>query len=189
MPAVEIQYRECSAADAAVLALVGGATFLEAYAGWIPGDAIVGHCLKNHTEAAYAGYLAQPTTRAWLAEIAPGAAPVGYALLTAPDFARELLEPGDAELKRIYVFSRFHRGRDGAGPATGQGLMELAVAQAQAQGSPRLLLGLHRENARALRFYRKNGFEPIGTRTFQVGAQTFDDLVMARRFAPDASQP
>ena len=180
MSAPEVQFRQCSLADAATLALVGASTFLEAYAGWIPGDAILGHCAKNHTEAAYAAYLAQPTSRAWLAEAAPGAAPVGYALLTEPDFSPELLEPEDLELKRIYVFSRFHRGRDGAGPAVGQGLMDLAIAHARGRRSPRLLLGLHQDNVRALRFYRKNGFEQVGTRQFQVGSTTFDDLVLGK---------
>ena len=180
MSLVEIQYRQCTAKDAPVLALLGAATFLEAYAGWIPGDAILGHCFRNHTEAAYVGYLAQPGSCAWLAEVAPGAAPVGYALLTAPDFAPELIRPGDAELKRIYAFSRFQRGRDGSGPGVGQGLMDLAMTHARTQGKSRLLLGLHQDNERALRFYKKNGFERIGARRFQVGAMVFDDLVMAR---------
>ena len=180
MSAMEIQYRQCDAQDAALLALVGAATFLEAYAGWLPGAAILGHCLKNHTESAYAGYLAEPGSRAWLAEVAPGFAPIGYALMTEPDFSPELIEPGDTELKRIYTFSRFQRGQDGSGPAVGQALMRLAVDHAKAQGSPRLLLGLHRNNERALRFYRKNGFEQVGTRRFQVGPETFDDLVMAK---------
>jgi GNAT superfamily N-acetyltransferase len=197
MAAVEIQYRQCLPADAAILALIGASTFLEAYAGWIPGDAIVGHCFKNHTEAAYAHYLAQPTTRAWLAEAAPGAAPIGYALLTEPDFAPELLHPGDAELKRIYVFSRFHRGPRAAedtgstsqNPAPGQALMNLAIAHAKSQRNPRLLLGLHRDNARALRFYQKNGFAPIGTRTFQVGTHIFDDLVLAKPLPAATKKP
>ena len=183
MPEQEIQYRQCVATDAATLALVGAATFLEAYAGWIPGDAILGHCRKNHTEAAYAAYLSLPSSRAWLAEVAPGAAPVGYALLTEPDFSPELVQPGDTELKRIYTFSRFQRGRNGAGPAVGQRLMDLAVAHAESRASSRLLLGLHRENERALRFYGKNGFKEIGTRRFQVGPQVFDDLVMAKALA------
>ena len=185
MSAPEVQFRECSAgsaADAATLALVGAATFLEAFAGRLPGDAILGHCRRNHTEEAYARYLELPTTRAWVAEAMPGAAPIGYALVTAPDFALELIEPGDLELKRIYVFSRFHAGSGnrGAGSAPGQRLMNLATEHAHEQRYLRLLLGVHRDNERALSFYRKNGFEPIGTRTFQVGASVFDDLVLAR---------
>ena len=191
MSAPEVQFRQCSAGpahsadasnDAATLALVGAATFLEAFAGRLPGDAILGHCRRNHTEAAYAHYLAQPATRAWVAEAMPGAAPIGYALVTAPEFAPELLQPGDTELKRIYVFSRFYAARQPteSGPAPGQRLMNLAIEQARADGHKRLLLGTHRENTRAIAFYLKNAFETIGTRTFQVGPSIFDDLVLAR---------
>ncbi len=182
MSAPEVQFRQCSAADAATLALVGAATFLEAFAGRLPGAAILGHCARNHTEAAYAGFLAQPTSHAWLAEAQPGGAPVGYALLTSPDFSADLLQPGDAELKRIYVFSMFYRDASRIGGTTaGQQLMDLAIAQATRQTSRRLLLGVHRENARALAFYKRNQFLPVGVRTFQVGPSTFDDLVLARQ--------
>ncbi len=172
MAAVTI--RECTEADATALAVVGAATFLEAFAGIVPGAAILAHCAKNHMPAAYTALLAQPETRAWLAEVEPGAAPVGYALLTAPDFPDGLAEAGDLELRRIYLFSRFH------GDGTGRGLMEAAIAQAHAQGARKLLLGVHPENHRALAFYRRSGFAIVGKRTFKVGASMFEDPVLAR---------
>ena len=188
----EVQFRQCSADDAATLAIVGAATFLEAFAGRLPGEAILGHCARNHTEAAYARFFAQPGTHAWIAEALPGGAPVGYALVTVPDFSPDLVRPGDAELKRIYVFSRFYRSASVVDeshtaseqdiPRTaGQQLMNLAIAAASSQDSRRLLLGVHRENARALAFYKRNRFKPVGVRTFQVGPSTFDDLVLARQ--------
>ena len=117
--------------------------------------------------------MTDPATRAWLAEVAPGAAPVGYALLTAPDLPPELLQPGDLELKRIYLFSRFHGG------GTGQRLIQTVIDEARSSGAHRLLLGVHPENERALAFYTRNGFERIGTRSFQVGPLTFADPVLA----------
>ncbi len=81
--------RECTAADAATLALIGAATLLEAFAGFVPGAALLAHCRKYHFPAAYESLFQQPQTRAWLAEIEPGAAPVGYAMLTAPIFLQD----------------------------------------------------------------------------------------------------
>lgn len=209
--------RPCTTADASLLALVGSATFLEAFAGFIAGDAILAHCTKNHSVEAYTRYLAQPTARAWLAEVDPaigtGPAPVGYALLTEPDFSPDLPQPGDLELKRIYVLSKFYGRTDGNGGAPGAGaswglvpgpvagrgsrptagpgqqMMELAIAHAEQQGAPRLLLGVHRENARALAFYRRNGFEQVGVRTFQLGSHVYDDFVLARTLQTDVRQP
>ena len=164
--------RLCTAPDAPRLALVGAATLLDAYAGILPGDALVLHAAKHHYPAAYAAELARPHSRAWLAEVEPVAAPVGYAMLTAPEFPAELVGPGDLELRRIYVLSRFH------GTGTARRLMEAAIASAREQGAPHLLLGLHPENHRAMAFYRKHGFHQIGTRRFHLGQTPFEDPVM-----------
>ena len=165
--------RECTPADASTLALIAAATLLESFAGLVPGDALLAHCAKNHVPTAYLTYLEKSETRAWLAEVSPGAAPVGYAMLTVPDFPTGLLQPGDLELRRIYLFSKFH------GSGAGRGMMELAITSARHQQAKRLLLGVHPDNLRAIAFYRKNGFIQIGTRTFQVGASTFEDPVFA----------
>ena len=164
--------RMCTADDAPRLALVGAATLLDAYAGFLPGDALVLHAAKHHHPAAYEAELARPHSRAWLAEVEPAAAPVGYAMLTAPELPEELVGPGDLELRRIYVLSRFH----GAGVA--RELMEAAMAAAREQDAPHLLLGLHPENRRAMAFYRKHGFKQIGTRRFHLGQTPFEDPVM-----------
>ncbi len=173
-----VELRLCTEADASTLALVGASTFLEAFAGFIPGDALLAHCARHHVPEAYRQYLQKPETRAWLAEVAPGAAPVGYALVTAPEFPEGLTRAGDLELRRIYLFSRFH------GSGAGQFLMDAALDGARAQGAERVLLGVHPENHRALRFYRRNGFRVIGQRQFQVGASVFQDPVLALELEP-----
>ncbi len=169
----QVVVRAGSAADAAALAVVGAATFLEAFAGLVPGGSILAHCFKNHVAAVYEAYFERPETRVWLAEVAPGAAPVGYAMLTAADFPLELMSDGDLELRRIYLFSRFQGG------GAGRQMMEAAIASAREQGARRLLLGVHPENGRAIAFYLKNGFVQVGTRSFQVGGSVFVDPVFA----------
>ena len=168
-----VTLRQCTAADSSTLAVVGAATLLEAFAGFIPGDALLAHCAKHHFPGAYTAALERPETRIWLAEVAPGAAPVGYAMLTAPDFPTGLAQPSDLELRRIYLFSRFHGG------GVAQGLLDLAIEEARSMSAKILLLGVHPDNQRALAFYRKNGFLKIGTRMFHVGSSTFEDPVLA----------
>jgi ribosomal protein S18 acetylase RimI-like enzyme len=172
-----MKIRACTTDDISTLSLIGAATVLESFAGLLPGPALLAHCHKNHTPTVYADFLSQATTFAWLAEVDPavgaGPAPIGYAMLTAPDFPADLVHPGDLELKRIYAFSRFHG--TGVGPA----LLEAAVEQARKLAAKRLLLGVHRENARALSFYARNGFVEIGQRAFHLGPEIFDDPVLA----------
>ena len=183
-----VRLRQATSADADALALVGAATFLEAFTWMLPGRDIVAHCAKNHTPEAYRTYFAAPDTRVTLAEVA-GGAPVGYAMLTAPELPSFEVLPSDVELKRLYLFSRFRSaktpvldssGHPVAGLRVGQALMEAAVQEARALGRTRLLLGTHAGNERAIAFYRRNGFAVAGTRTFQVGSQVCSDLIFAK---------
>lgn len=190
-PTIEpVRLRRASLDDAPALALVGAATFLEAFTWMLPGADIIAHCAKNHTAEAYRKALADPHTRITIAVTATGGAPVGYAMLTAPDLPSFDVQPGDIELKRIYLLSRF-RSRsyapvlDDAGKpqpdlSTGQALMNAAITDATAMGFQRLLLGTHENNRRAIGFYRRNGFAEAGTRTFQVGSQSCCDLIFGR---------
>jgi diamine N-acetyltransferase len=166
---IDWRVRRAGPDDVAALALVGAATFLESFAGILDGKAIVAHCARAHSTATYADYLADGAA-AWLAEAVPGGAPVGFALVGRPDLPGA--RAGDMELKRIYTLSRYH-GR-GLGPAL------MAAAVDAAAGHDRLLLGVYRNNARAIAFYRKQGFELVGERQFNVGGTLYNDVVLAR---------
>lgn len=166
---VDWTIRPARADDADALALVGAATFLDTYAGAIDGAGVIAHCAKHHSAAANRSLL-EGGASAWLVELAPGASPVGYALACEPEL--DQAQPGDWELKRIYVLTRFH------GTGISAALMDTVIAAAGDHA--RLLLGVKNDNHRALRFYRKHGFAEIGTRAFQVGAGVYDDLVLAR---------
>jgi diamine N-acetyltransferase len=156
------------------LALIGAATFLETFAGILPGDAIVAHCRTEHGADAYRQLLADPRAAAWFAEAEEGGAPVGYALVTKPDLEAADPAGGDLELKRIYSLSHMH------GSGIGPKLMECAVEHAEAQRARRLLLGVFKYNVRAIAFYKREGFVPIAERQFRVGNKVCEDLVLAK---------
>jgi ribosomal protein S18 acetylase RimI-like enzyme len=173
MSMARITIREATIEDASVMALIGAATCLESFSGMITGDSVVTHAFTNHTSAAYTDHLSDPQSRAWLAEIAPGSCPIGYALMTPTHFAAHLTQPDDLELKRLFVFSRLH------GTGTGFKLIRSGILAALAHGARRLLLGFHPDNALALAFYKRVGFIQIGTRDFHVGPKIFRDPVLA----------
>ena len=157
--------------DAAAVALVGAATFLESYAGVIDGAALVRHCAEKQTEPVYAAAIADPGQRIWLAELE--GAPAGYLHLTPPELPVPV-QARDLEIKRIYVLSRLH--------GTGLGAKLLACAQDHARrvGAGTLLLGVYKENHRALGFYGRMGFETVGERDFDVGGVTYHDWVLGK---------
>lgn len=169
-----IAIRPAVPGDEFALGTIGAATFLESYVETIPGADLVAHAQSQHAPDVYRKYLgaSDPRYACWLAEYTATGAPVGYAVTTAVEAPTEG-NPDDIELKRIYVFSRFH------GTGTGRDLMEVCVQHARSLGAGRLLLGTYDQNHRAVAFYRRAGFEQVGTRRFQVGSQLFDDIIMA----------
>jgi ribosomal protein S18 acetylase RimI-like enzyme len=58
--------------------------------------------------------------------------------------------------------------------------MDSVVRTASALGGDVLWLGVWERNARAIAFYRKQGFERVGAKTFRLGADVQTDDVMAR---------
>jgi ribosomal protein S18 acetylase RimI-like enzyme len=171
---MEIEIRSARSGDAAALAAVGQATFLETYAGIVDGADILAHGEGPHSAATYRKFLADPDYQLFLATCAPGEAPVGYTVLCPPDLPVPTGE-GDIELKRIYVLHRFH------GEKVGPRLLEAGLDWARAAGFRRVLLGAYGENHRAIAFYRRNGFEQVGTRVFRVGVRDYNDVVLAAR--------
>jgi len=162
--------------DEFALGVVGAATFLESYSETIPGADLVKHCQTEHASKVYKGYITSndPNYACWIAETASTKAPIGYAVTSAVEAPTEG-EPGDIELKRIYVFSKYH------GTGTGRELMLAALQHAREIGAKRMLLCTYDQNHRAVAFYQRAGFEKVGERRFPVGDQVFNDIVMGVR--------
>lgn len=156
--------------DAAALALVGAATFLETYAHMIGIADMIAHVGDKNSVQAWCGFATDPGCAAWIAEMPETSAPVGYALLTPPDLP-VAPKVEDVELRRIYFLSKWH------GQGLGRRLIEQAIGYARAMGKRRLLIGVYSENEAAIGFYRRMGCGLVGTRRFQVGDATFDDLI------------
>ena len=170
---MSIVIREAGLGDEHRLAAVGAASFLESYAGILPGDDILAHCENHHSAMVYEDWLIGGEARIWLAEAEEGRAPIGYLVMTAPDLPLADIGPGDAEVKRIYVLHRFH------GDKVGWSLMKTALDAARRTGKRRVLVGVYGRNDRAIAFYKRVGFQVVGERKFRVGSTLHDDLILA----------
>jgi ribosomal protein S18 acetylase RimI-like enzyme len=98
---------------------------------------------------------------------------IGYMVCGRAELPIADPRPGDYEIKRIYLLSRFQ------GAGVGRRLVELAIADARTRRSDRILLGVYVGNERAIRFYRRLGFVVCGARKFRVGARDCDDHIMS----------
>ena len=170
---MEWRLRCAEPADAAAAAMVATASFMAAFHDDLAIGDMIAHCEANCSAAKFAGWLGEGETIVTLAEHPGTGVPVAYSVLTRPDLPVAAGE-ADVELRRIYLMP----------VAIGDGLagrlIARAIADAQALGRRRMLLGVYGGNARAQRFYEKQGFAVIGERKFKVGATWHDDLVFAR---------
>jgi ribosomal protein S18 acetylase RimI-like enzyme len=175
-----VKIRPARREDAAALALIGQASFLETYAGQLPAADILAHCADEHSVERYVGWLAGSDRSLWIVEAADGGAPVGYAVIGPSDLP--VATDGRAlELKRFYLLGRLH------GHGLGARLMSEVLEGARAAGAQQLLLGVFSANAHAIAFYARQGFTQAGVRKFRVGQGVYDDLVLARRLVETAT--
>ncbi|MEA9986875.1 MULTISPECIES: GNAT family N-acetyltransferase [Subtercola] len=173
-----VSYRQAGSDDADRLALVAAATFALACPPHTPAAGIQHFIVTNLSEEAFTGYLADDARMLFVAEL--DGLPVGYTMVVMgepgdADVAAALTVRPTAELSKCYVVSGHH----GLGIAAE--LMKVSVEAAAARGASGIWLGVNNENARANRFYEKNGFAVVGSKTFLVGTSLENDFVRERR--------
>jgi ribosomal protein S18 acetylase RimI-like enzyme len=175
---VTITIRPAVAGDEAALAAVAAVTFPLACPPHTTDEAKAAFIASVLSEERFAEYLAGAGRRLLIAEDDEGSA-VGYTMVVLGEPADQdvrasiRLRP-TAELSKCYVLPG-HHGEGVAGRLMAESLR--AAADAGAEG---MWLGVNQENARAQRFYGKNGFERVGVKRFLVGDRYEDDFVLER---------
>ena len=165
--------RRATPADAAILAELGAATFIETFGHLYTSQDLQTFLDESHSVAAYASVLATESGYAlWIAERDGHA--IGYAQAGPCGLPHADVRPDDGELKRLYV----RAGIQNAG--TGRALMDAAMAWLLRDGPRTLWLSVWSENPGAQRFYARYGFAFAGEYAFIVGAQR-DREFMYRR--------
>lgn len=167
-----VTWRRASVDDAEALSHLGAATFLVSFANDHPGKPLIEHLNAEHSVTYYAAKLANPDIDIIIGET-PLGAPVGYVMLVPPEHP-ELQQPGDLELKRIYLLGPWQGG------GNGRALMEQALGIAEQRKAKRLLLAVYESNHRAVAFYERAGFCYVGETVFMVGDVAFRDMVYAK---------
>lgn len=161
--------RRATSLDAPALAAFAGRMFRTTYGDAIPAPDLAAHIREDLSEATFSGFLNRPDMGVLVAEDATGL--VGYAHLECRACVVDP-RPGDVDLCRFYVDVPHH----GTGLAARQ--LQAVLAWLREEGQDRLWLQAWEANPRALGFYRKHGFQEVGSTTFLVGTQLYRDLVL-----------
>ena len=173
-----VTIRPAAAGDEAALAAVAAATFPLACPPHTTEEAKAAFIASVLSEERFAAYLADEGRRLLIAEDGDGSA-IGYTMVVLGEAADEDVRASirirpTAELSKCYVLPGHH------GECVAGRLMAESVHAAAQAGADGMWLGVNQENARAQRFYGKNGFERVGVKRFLVGDRYEDDFVMER---------
>jgi diamine N-acetyltransferase len=171
---VEFIIRPCRGGDERALSLVAQATILETYAGITDGDDLVSYVNAELTVDDFSRFLANDRIRTWISETTVGRCPVGYALAVSDEGPKLF---SSFELKRLYVFYRFH------GKRLGKRLMEEVLSFAREKNTARIWLQVHEANLHAIRFYNRVGFVEEGANLFRAGKNSYRVLTLALTLA------
>lgn len=165
--------RHAVPADAPALAALGERTFRDTFAADNTPENIAMHLAATYSAARQASELADPRRRTLVAVTDAGEL-IGFAQLLAGDVPPSVTGPAPIEVLRLYVDSGYH------GRGVAHALMAALLEAAADHGARTIWLGVWERNPRAIAFYRKWGFEDVGSHDFLLGSDRQTDRVMMR---------
>ncbi|MBU8975507.1 GNAT family N-acetyltransferase [Lysobacter sp. MMG2] len=172
-----MQLRRATSADADVLSVLSAACFTETFGHLYPPEDLRHFLHEAYSVAEWASLLSDEAYATWLLEV-DGVA-VGYATAGACALPHDDVQPGDGELKRLYVLREHHNG------GWGSRLFDAAQAWLLRDGPRTLWIGVWSENLGAQRFYARHGFERVGDYDFVVGSTRDHEFILRRAAAVD----
>lgn len=172
---MSVVVRLAGPADAAWLAALAERTFRETYTEFNTPENMEAYVAEHFGPDRQAAELRDPAMVTLVVEANREAA--GYAQLARGPAPSSVAGPAPMELVRFYVDRPWH------GRGLAQTLMAATVDTARLAGARTLWLGVWERNGRAIAFYRKCGFEDVGTHTFVLGTDHQRDRVLVRQLA------
>ena len=176
--------RQATLADVDPLVTLSKRTFFDAFAADNASTDMEQHLATRFTpekitqqltDARSVFFIAHPTAT-------PNSSAVGYAQLI-----RNVPVPNAEPAGKAIELSKLYVDQAVIGQGYGARLMQTCIDYATTQQFSTLWLGVWEHNTRAQRFYRRWGFEPVGTQSFVLGRDVQTDDVLVRAIAPATS--
>lgn len=166
--AMQINIRQATPADAALLADLSRQTFVETFAADNKPQDMELFMQTQFTRAALVAEASAPDALFFLAYA--GGEVAGYLRLQLNES-----KPAELEIARLYAATAF------IGKGIGKALMQHALAHAQHLHKACVWLGVWEKNTRAINFYTAWGFEKVGEHNFCVGNDVQRDWIMQKK--------
>jgi GNAT superfamily N-acetyltransferase len=157
----EISIRKAKAADIRLISAVATVSFYEAYFEQDDPHGMAHYLAESFGENLIAAEVADPINTFFLAY--RGSSAVGYAKLRDASVHESVDSANAIELQRLYLVERVW------GKGVGDLALEHCIEYARELGKDTLWLGVWEENKRARSFYKRYGFDEVGTLEFPYG--------------------
>ncbi len=155
--------------DAKRLAVLATQVFVHTYATDGISQVISEHILNEITPAAYEALLTDTAVFTSVAE--QGDNLLGFAVVHMESVCPDMSD-ATVELQTLYVQAHF------AGKGIGRSLLTKVQELAHLGANSRIWLTVNAKNAGAIAFYRRQGYEKIGTTEFVLGGIGYENHVM-----------
>jgi ribosomal protein S18 acetylase RimI-like enzyme len=164
--------RRAGPGDAETLSRIASRTFTDTFGHLYPPQDLQAFLSESYSLDACQRLLADDRCAVWLLEDAGTA--VGHALAGPCTLPHAQVEPGDGELKRLYVLRDYQSG------GWGGRLLSTALDWLERDGPRTLWIGVWSENQGAQRLYARHGFEHVGDYEFIVGNIRDHEFILRR---------
>jgi ribosomal protein S18 acetylase RimI-like enzyme len=153
-----VSFKRLTPADASLLARIGGISVLESHGHSAPAEVMQAYMDKSFSEESCRAELSN-AQNIFSAVFYKGQ-PVGYfkIIFDTPHFMVPL-QPV-TKLERLYLLKEFYSLK------LGHSLLQQAIVLSKEAGDKGMWLDVWKKNDRALRFYKKAGFETVGESQF-----------------------
>ena len=165
-----IAVKQATLNDIDQLQEIGRQTFYETFASSNTDDDMQKYLNESFSEIKLTSELTDPNSEFYFAVLDNKA--IGYLKINSGQSQTELKDDKALEIERIYVSKEFH------GKKVGQILYDQAIKIARQKDVDYVWLGVWEENARAISFYKKNGFIEFDKHVFKLGNDEQTDIMM-----------
>ena len=169
-----IEIREAISSDVDIISSLAKITFHETFGHYFrdPQD-LLEYFDRTFSVEKFTSSFAKENNVFWLALF--DGVPVGYAKLKLNSNSEFVHQDPSAQLQKIYVLKNY------LSKGVGKYLQNIMLDKARERGSKSIWLSVLNENTRAIRFYEKHLFSKVGEHGFDIGKESFQFHVMAKK--------
>ena len=164
------ELRKATLSDLPELLALARTSFLQAFTVGNKPKNVQAYLAEAFTEDKLTKEMQEPASTFIVASL--GGKLVGYTKLNLAAAQADVQDPRSVEVARLYTLEEVW------GKGLGQLLLDAGINFARQEGKTWLWLGVWEHNARAIRFYEKNGLRIFGSHPFPFGDEIQTDWLM-----------